>query len=704
MTLSDMPDDEVYHWLASHPEGPENWTTVMDRSSVEKHLLTYNRQSFRAASVSPCGAGRILDDMTFSTLSTAGKELLNGSIPQDWYGNDDLLRELLSSFSTPQTVKASSPIPTSVHEEDVTRGFRRWREATATSPSGRHLGHYRAIIQDDTLLRCLTKFLDIVVQRGISPSRWQQAINVMIEKDAGRPRINRLRIIHLFEADFNFVLKLLWGHRLVRHANDLKLLNSGQYGSVPGKTAMELVMLNQISNDICQTNKFNIIRFDNDASACYDRILVPLGMLAARRCGMPDNAVRLHADTLAAMNYKVKTAFGTSDKHYTSQQDEPLFGTGQGSGASPAVWLTLVVVLMNTLDKITQERIRFCSPDAPDHHQRLTDAFVDDTSLAITDTYDPMTPNSMIQSIEKIAQNWERLLFYSGGSLNLKKCLWSMLHWEWNCGRPTIYHRKDDDADITLETRSTGTPTTSVIKYNSPNKSTRILGVYVNPLGDFTEQLDMLRRKSDSMAIRTKFSRISPENIMLVFLRTMYAPSMLYALPAMATDEENLAPVQSLMITTALQKLGASKTTPTAIRHGPLEMGGLNIMDLRTELGICSLKFLRTAIYTGSEAGKLLIMSLKYTQLEAGVSFNLLAKPGAHLSYLTPTWLTSVRQFLYQHHISVNITDTLCIRFSNKFDQCIMDTEALSRYTPGQQQDINLVRLYIQALTLSDMS
>jgi hypothetical protein len=105
---------------------------------------------------------------------------------------------------------------------------------------GRHLGHYRAIIQDDTLLRCLTKFLDIVVQRGISLSRWQQAINVMIEKDAGRPRINRLRIIHLFEADFNFVLKLLWGHRLVRHANDLKLINSGQYGSVPGKTAMEL--------------------------------------------------------------------------------------------------------------------------------------------------------------------------------------------------------------------------------------------------------------------------------------------------------------------------------------------------------------------------------------------------------------------------------------------------------------------------------
>jgi hypothetical protein len=113
------------------------------------------------------------------------------------------------------------------------------------------------------------------------------------EKDAGCPRINRLRIIHLFEADFNFFLKLLWGHRLVQRAHDFKMINTGQYGSVPGRTAIELVMLNQFSNDICRTNKNNIIRFDNDASACYDRIPVHLGTLAARRCGMPDNAIRV---------------------------------------------------------------------------------------------------------------------------------------------------------------------------------------------------------------------------------------------------------------------------------------------------------------------------------------------------------------------------------------------------------------------------
>jgi hypothetical protein len=164
----------------------------------------------------------------------------------------------------------------------------------------------------------------------------------------------------------------------------------------------------------------------------------------------------------------------------------------------------------------------------------------------------------MIKSIEKIAQDWERLLFYSGGSLNLKKCSWSMLHWEWRHGRPQLSRRQENDAEVTLATESTGRLTKSVIQYNPPTKSTRILGVHINPMGDFMDHLTALREKSDKMANQLRFSRITPDN-MMTFLRTMYNPAMLYALPAVATDEENLAGVQTNMITTALQKLGRQK-------------------------------------------------------------------------------------------------------------------------------------------------
>ena len=84
-------------------------------------------------------------------------------------------------------------------------------------------------------------------------------------------------------------------------------------------------------------------------------------MLAARRWGMPVNSVELHAKTLKAMQYTVKTNYGISDQGYKGTTDEPLFGTGQGSGASPAAWISRAVVLMNTLEAITSERVIFLS-------------------------------------------------------------------------------------------------------------------------------------------------------------------------------------------------------------------------------------------------------------------------------------------------------------------------------------------------------
>ena len=100
-------------------------------------------------------------------------------------------------------------------------------------------------------------------------------------------------------------------------------------------------------------------RFDNDASVCYDRIIVALGMLAARRCGMPVNAICLHADALQFMRYTVKTVYGVSESNYHGTPFAPLFGTGQGSGASPAVWLSLVVLLLHTFDRIVPHRMNF---------------------------------------------------------------------------------------------------------------------------------------------------------------------------------------------------------------------------------------------------------------------------------------------------------------------------------------------------------
>ena len=234
----------------------------------------------------------------------------------------------------------------------------------------------------------------------------------MIEKDSGSPRLNRLRIIHLFEADFNQFLKLQWGSRLVKRAVKHDLLNTGHHGSVPKRTAMDPIMLTQLTPDLCRLMKHNLTRFDNNASACYDRIIVALGMLSARRFGMPENAIKTHADSLQFMRYAVKTIYGISEDNYLGTPFEPLFETGQGRGSSPAIWRTLVVLLMDTLDRIIPERTQFESPDSTIKHSRLIDAFVDDTSLGFTDP-GYVTLETLVSNLTNIAQSWEQLIFFS---------------------------------------------------------------------------------------------------------------------------------------------------------------------------------------------------------------------------------------------------------------------------------------------------
>jgi hypothetical protein len=143
----------------------------------------YNKKSFRAASTSPCGHGILLDSLTFTTASPAGREFMQGILPPTWYSDNDLLREFLTSFFAPVITTDNEPISTEISKEDVLKGFGRWQESTSTSPSGHHLGHYKAIIKDEMLLDCLTKFLSIAVYHGISLSRWHQSVNIMIEKD-----------------------------------------------------------------------------------------------------------------------------------------------------------------------------------------------------------------------------------------------------------------------------------------------------------------------------------------------------------------------------------------------------------------------------------------------------------------------------------------------------------------------------------------
>ena len=133
----------------------------------------------------------------------------------------------LQAFRRPDNIEELS---TSISTETFISGIKGWSERTSTSPSHRHLGHYKCIITDESLASFHALLLQLPVQYGFSPRRWQQSACPLIEKDAGEPRLQRFCTIHILEADYQLFLKLLFAKRMQSAAETANALHLDQSG------------------------------------------------------------------------------------------------------------------------------------------------------------------------------------------------------------------------------------------------------------------------------------------------------------------------------------------------------------------------------------------------------------------------------------------------------------------------------------------
>jgi hypothetical protein len=91
--------------------------------------------------------------------------------------------------------------------------------------------------------------------------------------------------------------------------------------------------------------------------------VVLLPMITALQLGMPHSVALMHSSVLLHMKYFIKTAHGISDAFYHMLQEYLLYGTGQqGSGASPSVWLPIVICLRTALTAMAPLAMSFVDP------------------------------------------------------------------------------------------------------------------------------------------------------------------------------------------------------------------------------------------------------------------------------------------------------------------------------------------------------
>jgi hypothetical protein len=120
-------------------------------------------------------------------------------------------------------------------------------------------------------------------------------------------------------------------------------------------------------------------------------------------------------------------------------------------------------------------------------------SFVDDTGLGVSSDYqwdetETAEENNyqeivaVVHPLATLAQHWGRLLFTTGGSINLQKSFWYLIAWRWKNGKPILATIPQAPLDISL-TSGYNTDPTRLPRIES-HSAFRTLGVYIYQLLD----------------------------------------------------------------------------------------------------------------------------------------------------------------------------------------------------------------------------
>ena len=669
--------------------------TLYDRSSVESAILQRNQRHFNQCAGTPFTVGR-LRQIEWAADTPLAEQILNGTIKPNTISDDLRIQQILQTCT-----QIGDVISDHISVHDLQQLFKKWRETTTTSPSGRHLGIYKAIFvesqkDDATIRNNITTMINLLVQNGIGLDRWRNVTNMMIHKLDGSYNINKLRVIHLFEADYNGLIGILFNRRVLYQAEQQRILNNNQWGGRPHRQAKDALMLKEFTYNLAASTKTTLATFDNDATGCFDRVPCSVAMLSSRRFGATTNMCRMQANTLSHIRHSLRTAFGISPASYTSHKDWEIHGQGQGSRAGPPTWVFVSALLLDCMDKLANG-LYFTCPKQQLHHHRTNDAFVDDVTGYTNRFIEELHGNRVLQDVLKQMQEdatlWSELLHISGGKLALHKCLYYIMTWVWKRNDATTLPATNIEPKILLNQ----TP----IKHYNCTDAHRTLGQYKAPDGNTSSQLDFMKQKSTNWLHAIHEANLTKQEAQAAY-DMMWFPSLSYGLGTTNLSYRELNKIQKPIINHILPKLGYNRHLPRAVVFGSSKFGGLNLKHLYIDQGTKHVTQFIKYYRNGGSIGDLLKISLQWLRLIAGFSFCPLAQPQPNYHHIDDRWYTTTIRFLYECKASIQTNDTIRI-FCRHHDSCLMEDFLLCDPPPRDLKVLNQCRLFLRVSTLSDI-
>ena len=165
------------------------------------------------------------------------------------------------------------------------------------------------------------------------------------------------------------------------HNEQNNSFHDNQYGGRKGRQPQSAILNKILTLDIVRYQAEETGLLDNDAKACYDRVLPYLTAFMLRRLGMPYYLTRFMCVVLREMEYKIKLGNGTTKSY--SNKDKDVFCIGQGAGWSPTCWAVNSDIISHSMEKYAPG-MTLVHPNGEVYSDVKMVAFVDDTSMGVS--------------------------------------------------------------------------------------------------------------------------------------------------------------------------------------------------------------------------------------------------------------------------------------------------------------------------------
>jgi hypothetical protein len=368
----------------------------------------------------------------------------------------------------------------------------------------------------------------------------------MIAKTPGVPRLDKLRVIHIIESDFNLWMGIVCGRKMIYQAESMELLGDEQSGSRPGEKCQDVVIFKHMIYSVLRLTRWDGITFDNDAKSCFDRIVLASASLIVQRLGMSKEVMELFIDTLSEVEYFAKTYYGLSTLPYENSNTQDIHGPGQGGRASPAIWTAISCFLLQCM----RENSVGANILSPFGHQlrQVSSGFVDDiTHWCVTMEKDnsagQATEQTLMHQMQDMAQLWEQLLHLTGGKLELSKCFYYPIMWSFNLdGAATLLTPNQISSTITLQ--DSETKQSCNISSKPCDEAHKTLGVMEQPDGKNSAEVQRLMTKALHHAQVLAGNILKYEETETYYF-AVYVPSMAYSLVVGTVSERQAQKIQS---------------------------------------------------------------------------------------------------------------------------------------------------------------